>query len=180
MVDWDRPASRTTTQPAGRRQRQESSWSSKQLVCYASLFPFCSFFPTQCDSEAAEPDLLHERSYRTCFEPDNPRRRTAAPGAHPPTPPRLPGGHHQPGNVDIPARPWWGDPGIQREPWWSVLPTTNTGWCCDVWLAFRMLNVIRKAAWPCPSWSLPLIRWICAVAHTVMTPVSATHADDAK
>lgn len=56
------------------------------FLCFT--LPFLLFFPTQCDSKAAEPDLLHERSYRTCFEPDNPRRRTAAPV---PTHPHLHG-----------------------------------------------------------------------------------------
>lgn len=83
----DRPVSRTTTHPTGRRRRQESSWPSKRLVSMLHLILLLSSSHTVRLQTTPQPDLLHERSYRTCFEPDNPRRRTAAPVPTPPTPP---------------------------------------------------------------------------------------------
>lgn len=125
-----------------------------------------------------QPDLLHERSYRTCFEPDNPRRRTAAPVPTPPTPPRLPGGHHQPGNVDIPAGPWWGDPVVDEDPGGRPVYLLVVVLCCVA--RSPDVNVIRPPPGPaphslCPSSTRPL-----RSMYTQYRPQSCDSCDDAQ
>lgn len=121
-----------------------------------------------------QPDLLHERSYRTCFEPDNPRRRTAAPVPTPPTPPWLPGGHHQPGNVDIPARPWWGDPVVDEDPGGHPVYLLVVVLCCVA--RSPDVNVIRPSPGPAPHGLCPSSAGRCALCVHSIDPSPATHA----
>lgn len=121
-----------------------------------------------------QPDLLHERSYRTCFEPDNPLRRTASlVSAHP---------HHhgcQEGIIN-PATSTFrlvvvGRPCCRRGPWWPFCPSTGGGPACVV-ARNSDVNVIRAPRGPAPYGGCPSSASRCALVYTVLTPTSATHA----
>lgn len=97
-----------------------------------------------------QPDLLHERSYRTCFEPDHPRRRTAS---------RVPAHPHLHGcqeGIINPATSTFrlGLGGATLLSTRALVAVLHAHWCpggvgCAVWPALRMLT--SYAAWPCPS-----------------------------
>lgn len=121
-----------------------------------------------------QPDLLHERSYRTCFEPDNPPRRTASlVSAHP---------HHhgcQEGIIN-PATSSFrlvvvGRPCCRRGPWWPSCPPTGGGPACVV-ARNSDVNVIRAPRGPAPHGGLPLIRQPLRSRVYSIDPIFATHA----
>lgn len=168
VEDWDRPASLTTTHPEKRRRQQESSWPSKRLVSMPHLIFLFSSHTVRLQT-TPQPDLLHERSYRTCFEPDNPLRRTASPvPAHP---------HHhgcQEGIIN-PATSTFrlvvvGRPCCRRGPWWPSCPPTGGGPACVV-ARNSDVNVIRAPRGPAPHGGCPSSASRCALGYTVSTPV---------
>lgn len=141
---------------------------------YASLnFPSLSSHTVRLQTDP-QPDLLHERSYRTCFEPDNPPRRTASlVSAHP---------HHhgcQEGIIN-PATSTFrlvvvGRPCCRRGPWWPSCPPTGGGPACVV-ARNSDVNVIRAPRGPAPHGGCPSSASRCAPRVYSIDPIFATHA----
>lgn len=140
---------------------------------------FTFFLSLSCSSRTVrlqmhpQPDLLHERSYRTCFEPDNPRRRTAAPV---PTHPHLHG--CQEGIIN-PATSTFrlvlgGATLLSTRTLVAVL-SAHWWWGVLLWLALRMLtSFARRLALPLMVIAPhpPAVVLLC----TQYLPSPATHA----
>lgn len=182
-LDWDRPASRTTTQPTGRRQSTRIIAVSRNgWFCYASPF-FFPFLLTLCRLHSATRDLQRP----ICCMKDHTvpvSNQTTLAGARP-----LLVGHthpHTPTHIQYTHTPFshgWGQEGrasstrqrrhsgsslvgrplLLTRTLVAVLVATTTdraGWCGVVWCydahgsQLRMLNVIRQSR-PAPHGPCP-------------------------
>lgn len=164
-IAYDNAPNETTT--ATRNHRGPS----ERFGFYAAALSPCLSAPTQCDPKCAPSPICCIKDHTVPVS-----NQTTLVGARPllcpPTPQRLPGRHHQPGNVDIPARPWWGNPAVNEDPSGRpVHPLRVVVLCCAVWLALRMLTsyLSTHAVWPLPP---PAIVLLC----TQYLPRPATHA----